>query len=271
MEFSTSTLFFANPTTPYGLYMFENDSPTWRLSEQEAVVFYGCTPPPAEYFSFRSYVFASFNNVRPTILFASLGDSTNQLVINTTGSNSGDPFGKTTLVTTTADIKTDSAIREAFAAAGLPSTVMNTDIIPSSLVKLGEEPPADTFGVLVRVAVPENPTQNQAYLNTTWPVIRVSPPSRTRPSPFQTPALRKKGTGQTEALYNSSLLNFIALVNRTVMSQTNGLSSTRDRMNPVPLEGRDCIETMTNCLGDNRYESSHSTRQSRQLAYCCTF
>ena len=254
MKFSTSTLFFANPSTPYGLYTFENVRPTWKLSETDAIVFFGCTPPPAKYFSFRSYIFARFNNLRPTLLFASLGDSTNNLVINTTGlTTASDPFGKTTVVTTTADVNTDNAIREAFVAAGVPATAMNTDIVPSSLVKMGQEKLADSFSMLVRVAIPENQTQSQEYLNTTWPIIRVSRPPQQTPLPFPTPELRKRGSGNSESAYKKSLSRFVNRVVKTVKRDMD-FSVTFDRMGPVHLEGRECIETKTNCLGDNRYE-----------------
>ena len=254
MKFSTSTRFYANPSTPYGLYTFDTELPMWKLSETDAIVFFGCTPPPAKYFSFRSYIFARFNNLRPTILFASLGDSTNNLVINTTGlTTASDPFGKTTVVTTTADVNTDNAIREAFVAAGVPATAMNTDIVPSSLVKMGQEKLADSFSMLVRVAVSQNHTQGQDYLNTTWPIIRVSPPPQQTPLPFLTPELRKRGSGNSESTYNDSLTSFVNLVDKTIKKDVN-FSVTFDRMGPVHLEGRECIEMMKNCLGDNRYE-----------------
>ena len=118
----TDGRFAANPSSPYGIYMF--DQQAWKLDEMEAVVFFGCTPPPAKYFSFRSYVFSAFHNLHPTLLFASLGDSTNHLVINTTGLTMNDPFGKTTVVTSTADMATDHAVRDAFTAAGLSATTI---------------------------------------------------------------------------------------------------------------------------------------------------
>ena len=249
--------FFANPSSPYGVYMFDNKLPIWKLDEKDAIVFFGCTPPPAEYFSFRSYVDTTFQNLRPSIVFASLGDSANNLVINTTGLDVNDPFGKTTVVTTTADIATDQAVRTAFAEAGVPATAMNTDIVPSSLVRLGQAPLADTFTMLYRVAIFEDPVEGQAYINTTWPVIRVSPPSQQAPLPFSTPPLRTRGTGMTEATYSDSLSNLVKQVNDTILKSEGPIrySVISDRMSVVQLEGRECIEDNTNCLGDNRYRS----------------
>ena len=245
--------FAANPSSPYGIYMFDQQVPYWKLDEMEAVVFFGCTPPPAKYFSFRSYVFSAFHNLHPTLLFASLGDSTNHLVINTTGLTTNDPFGKTTIITSTADVATDQAVREAFTAAGLQATTMNTDIIPSSLVKMGNEVLADTFNVLYRAAIFEDPKQGQAYINTTWPVLKVTPPSQQKPIPFSTPSLRRRGTGTTEASYNSSFLSFVAQVEKAIKLNSS-YSVTYDKMSVVHLEGWECIEKYTNCLGDNRYD-----------------
>ena len=185
--------FAANPSSPYGVYEFNNQQPVWKLNESDAMVFFGCTAPPAKYFSFRSYVFTTFQSFRPKVVFASLGDSTNQLVINSTGLEMDDPFGKATVVTTTADIATDRAVREAFTAAGFSANAINTDVIPSSLVRLGQDILADTFTMLYRVAVSEDPMQGQAYINTTWPVLRLSPPTQQNLQPFSTPPLRKTG------------------------------------------------------------------------------
>ena len=256
--------FAANPSSPYGVYIFNGQQPDlllWRLDETDAIVFFGCTPPPAEYFSFRSYVFTTLNNLRPDIVFASLGDSTNNLVISTTDLNTGDPFGKTTVMTTTADMITDQAVREAFSAAGLPSTAINTDIVPSSLVQLGQSDMSDTFTMLYRVAIFEDPKEGQAYINTTWPIIRISPRSPQIPLPFPTPPLRERGTGKTEASFSYSFLAFVNQVDETVQRKLRPLEIQRNvrytvssnRMSVVPLEGFECIEEFTNCLGDNRY------------------
>lgn len=250
--------FFANPSSPYGVYMFEGEQPLWKLEERDAIVLLSCTPPPADYFSYRSYLFSTFNGIRQRIVFASLGDSINNLVVNTTGLNIADPFGKTTVVTTTADVATDNAVRKAFTSAGVRPTAFNTDIVPSSLVRLGKGAMTDTFTMLHRVAIFQNPEQGQAYVDTVWPVIRVRAPPQQIRLPFSTPPLRQRGTGITENSLSSSFSAFVDQVDRTVQRelrlQTNErFTVSRDRMNVVPLEGFECIEELTNCLGDNRY------------------
>ena len=249
--------FFANPSSPYGVYMFEDQQPLWKLDEREAIVFLGCTPPPADYFSYRSYLFSTFNGSRQKIVFASLGDSINNLLVNTTGLNVGNPFGRTTVVTTTADVTTDRAVRKAFTAAGVRATAINTDIIPSSLVRLGRGDMTDTFTMLHRVAIFQNQEEGQAYVDTVWPILRVSPPPQQSPLPFSTPPLRQRGTGITENSLNPTFMAFVDQVDRTVQRELrlkrNGrYIVSRNRMNVTPLEGFECIEELTNCLGDNR-------------------
>ena len=246
--------FSANPTTPYGVYTFDNSKlPTWQLDEKEAIVFFGCTPPPARYFSYRSYLFSTFNRLQPTIVFASLGDSINNLVVNSSDQMGTDPFGKTTVVVSTADVSTDLSIRKIFSEVGISSTIINTDIIPSSLVKMGHNVLADRFNILHRAAIFEDARQGQAYFNTTWPVFRVTPPSQqNQPNPFATPELRKRGNGTSEIAFNSSLSSFLTKVDSTVKQTLSQFSAAIDRMSVVHLDGFECIETFRNCLGDNR-------------------
>ena len=244
--------FFANPTTPYGVYMFDSRLPLWQLDEKEAVVFFGCTAPPARYLSYRSYLFSTTNEASQTVVFASLGDSINNLVVNSSDVTGANPFGKTTALITTADITTDSSLRRILAEAGIPSTAINTDIIPSSIVKMGRDESDDTFIMLHRAAIFQDADQRQAFFNTTWPVFRVTPPLRQRKNPFTLPALRERGNGTSEISFNSSLTRFLTEVNNTVKQNYNQFSATIDRMSIVNLEGFECIETLTNCLGDNR-------------------
>lgn len=64
----------------------------------------GCTPPPAAYFSIRSYVAFRF---KPSVWFpaAELGDPANFLTLNSTGGPE-DPFSKTALMISTGDAET---------------------------------------------------------------------------------------------------------------------------------------------------------------------
>ena len=57
-----------------GLFVdFIADVPVYQMRADEAIVYYGCSPPTSRYFGFQSYAFISDYK----LLFASLGDSTN--------------------------------------------------------------------------------------------------------------------------------------------------------------------------------------------------
>lgn len=112
------------------------------LGPQDAVFWFGCTPPPVRYFSIRSYLAyrflppaegQAFYNVTGLMPAAELGDPTNHAVFKTTG-GAGSPFSKTTLFVSTGDLGTYRRIREAFRAAGFPEEAMNLDVLPAEKV-----------------------------------------------------------------------------------------------------------------------------------------
>ena len=57
----------------------------------------GCTPPPALYFSWQSYVFLRLRP-RAYVPWAEYGDAINHLILNASGASS--PWSSTTLVVT---------------------------------------------------------------------------------------------------------------------------------------------------------------------------
>jgi hypothetical protein len=65
----------------------------------------GCTPPPAKYFSMRSYIAFRFT---PKFWFPAVepSDPINHLMFNTTAGPGEDPFCKTSLVVTAGDADT---------------------------------------------------------------------------------------------------------------------------------------------------------------------
>ena len=115
--------------------------PIFRLGQRDAVLFVGCTPPATLYFSYRSYVMTQGLD----LLFASLGDSANLEVINTTSTT----HSSTMALVTTADARTLADITAALVAGGLPKLALNLDGFDSSKLAIGE----DTFVFLHRASV----------------------------------------------------------------------------------------------------------------------
>ncbi len=262
------TCFGANPGSPYGKYILRTPIlddfplPIYQLGPSDAVVFLGCllilevnvlgTPPPARYFGIQTYAVISDLE----LLFASIGDSQNLMGIKTSSGQSA-PFDRTTMIITTGDQNTEQMARKAFAAAGVDTRIMNSDII-SNPKALGINPLGlgwgySVFATLFRLAYCEDKGRCQQYMDFDWPLIRIRPKNDTVVSfnPFPLQPEKKRGTGTTEAFLNAT---FATIVNNVVNHYSNqgfNLISI-DSFPPLLLEGRDCIKQGTNCIGDTR-------------------
>ncbi len=115
---------FLPPRTPDGM------SPSWRLREDEAVVYLGRTPPKAAYFSYAPYV---FSRVDPTtgervVVFASFADALNLANVGTAG---GDPFGADIAILFTADRTMEELLRRKLIESGVAGEAINTMAVPA--------------------------------------------------------------------------------------------------------------------------------------------
>jgi len=147
----------SNPTTNYGLSEFlEPRAPagyedflksinlthtwfragnavntTFFVGRQDALIWFGCTPPKLRYFHFRT--FAEVHTADPVhVPVAGLGDTINNANVNTTGGSNGvDPFNRTAVLISTADKTTLELITSAFESAGISRGAVNLDILPS--------------------------------------------------------------------------------------------------------------------------------------------
>ena len=226
---------------------------TFQLRPDEAIVLIGRTPPPVSYFSYRSYLMTRYyasDQTRKKI-FASLGDTLNDLTIKTKGMRAGDPFDQDTIIVTTADSGIDKRIRKAARRAGLQEDIINTDIIPSSAVKLGFNSDSDEFAFLHRIALPKYGYEDEvsAYLqNPGGVVLRVTPVTPAAVDPYSMPRLRVRGTGVTEI----DLMDDLDDLRQAILAKYTGLQAT-DLVASVWLtEGFDAIQRGINGLGENR-------------------
>jgi hypothetical protein len=190
---------------------YEDQAVAWRLRPDEAVVFVGLTPPPVRYFGFQTYRWFTFdedgNRVRR---WNNFGDQTNQLTIATAGTpngTKGDPFNSLTMRITAADRGIEARVREAARRAGYPTSLMNTEPIPQSLVRMGIDQDADIFSWILRAALPEPGYEDALAAYKEAPearVFRVTPNTAApvypemSPDPFPIPEFRAHGTAQTE-------------------------------------------------------------------------
>eukprot|EP00729_Bicosta_minor_P001932 gene1932-17314_t len=277
MKVFETKAFGANVGNPYVVYFHPAPSPipspsaslpAFRLGKKTAVLFVGCTPASAAYFSFRSYAL----NRGKDLVFASLGDSLNNLVINTTSTSTstgrkgaGSAAGSTAAVVTTADAGTYQLVKDALEISGLPLTATNLDAIPSSLLDMG----TTAFTMLHRASVWSDKQQRAAYFNQSRRIFFIEPPAVIPASPLPVAALRPEGTGHSE-MEIAGLAKGLAAVTAGVTSsmQSNGCKLVAAR----PLlpyhddhHGLDCLRLGTDCEGDN-YDTHYLTANFSNLA-----
>ncbi|MBV9490655.1 MAG: hypothetical protein JO069_13175 [Verrucomicrobia bacterium] len=245
-----------NPITDYplvpedqGLYY------EYFLRPDEAIVLVGKTPPSLAYFGYRSYL--ARRNVAGAYkyIFASLGDQANNLTTATAGTPFGkfgtDPYAQAAMFISTADAGTDRRVRAAAQAAGYAPEIINTDVIPSSLVKLGLTGTPDSFAILHRAAVFADAQAGQAYFqNPGMTVFRITPKQQGTPESFPVPSLRVKGTGVSSEL---DLLPTLEALGQAIRAKYDYLTP-RDLQPGVVFgaAGYDAIQRGTDALGDNR-------------------
>ena len=242
----------------------------YQLRPEEAVVMIGLTPPPEAFFSYEPYVLRKeYPQVIPIDLrtqpivgcegdpthcldvFTSLGDSVNLATINTTGPT---PFNRPMVLIFTADQGTDARIRAALQTADYPTSIVNTLVIPASMLKLGVGPFSDQFGVLARNAQWADPAAGQAYLdslkssNSPVSVFRVTPRSPSALNPFPAPRLRIRGTGKTEM----DLMGKLDELRQVIIASNPGSEVTEYIMSPRSYDGYDYLQRAARADGDTR-------------------
>lgn len=256
-EVFNSTGFGANPSNPYVTYKFGlhklGDLPVFKFDPRAALLFVGCTPSGVRYFSWRSYLMTE----GASLVFASLGDSLNNLVIKTTGN--GTAFGRTAAVVTTGDSGTLKDVNDALTLAGL-GDVVNLDaydptIIPEGLI-------SSRFIMLHRASVWSNADEKKAYFAQERSVYMVTPPKSTAALPLPPVPVRHRGSGTREQdlipNFEAALAALTEGVRRYFTNATSGpgngtvrhLLNTSITVNRA-LYGLDCIKSKSDCLGDN--------------------
>ena len=225
----------------------------FRLRPDEAVVWFGVTPPPCDYFSFSAYLYSrSDARGRKSILFSSLGDALNHTALHTSGPN-GDPFGRGFVVIATPNRALDRQVRTVLAARGVSPSVMNTLVIPSRLpLRMGLGADADDFVLFYRVAGFANASSGAQYLaGSPGLVLRLTPSRAGGGDPFPTPRRRVRGTGVSEERLLPGLTGAMRQLERSVRARHTTMEVKRLVTIPATfLRGDFCIEKGFNCLGD---------------------
>ena len=227
---------------------------TLACGPDEAIVFIGKTPPECSYFSYCSYIAVRYfpEEGQSRRVFGSLGDSLNNMTISTEGTpggEDGDVFEKYTVIICTADRGIDQRVRDSLASAGYSEDIVNTDVIPSGMVKMGLDAEDDTFTLLHRLAFFADEQAGEDYMNSAQgTVLRLTPNDDTQLDPFEVPETRVRGTGDTSEL---DLMGALEELRQAILAEYSDLQATELETNVWLLQGYNAIQTGTDALGDN--------------------
>jgi hypothetical protein len=233
------------------LGMPQNTSAFWTLGPDEAVVFMGRTPPECRYFSFDHYLLSRTYGNETRWIFANIGDTVNNLVINTEGTpngSAGNPFNQTTMIVATADRGIDQRIRAAALSTGYSSEIFNTQVFPSSMLNMSLDDRADNFLMLIRPALYKDKQVGNDYLNNTPAIVfRVTPNESTKLDPYDYSKLRVHGTGITEL----DLIDDLEKLRMAILGKYNGSNATELPTSIAVPTGSDAIQRGIDAVGPN--------------------
>ena len=226
-----------------------NTTPFWNLRPDEAVVFVGRTPPECRYFSYDNFIMHRTIGDERRWIFANVADTVNNMVIKTEGTpdgSSGNPFNQTTIIIITADKGIDQRIRATAQSTGYSDNIINTEVLPSSILNMGLDNDSDTFATFLRPALFNDTQAGDYYVNDTpATVFRITPNNTTELNPYDYPELRVRGTGQTEFDLTDDLEELrIAILNKYNESSVTELPTSQ----AVPV-GSDAIQRGINGVG----------------------
>jgi len=225
----------------------------WQLNPDEALVIVTKTPPECTYFSYCGFIFYKYyeKEKQRKLVWTSFNDPLNKLTIKTSGTPNGakgNPFNQDTIIIVTADKGTDQRIRSAAESAGYSADIINTYVIPSSMVKLGIGPEFDTIVFGQRMALFADEKAGQEYVNAITAAIKVIPNSRAGLDPFPAPELRVRGTGKTEVDLQPALEE----LRKAILAKYSSLSAKELGTYVWLSESYDAVQTETYVAGESR-------------------
>ena len=225
----------------------------WQLNPDEAVVLVTKTPPECTYFSYVGFIFNKYyeKEKQRKWVWTSFNDTLNNLTIKTSGTPDGakgNPFNQETIIIITADKGIDQRIRNLAVSAGYAESIINTYIIPSSMVKLGTGPEFDTIVVGQRMALFADEKAGQEYVNTVTIGIKVTPKSTVKLDPFPAPELRVRGTGKTEVDFQPA----IEELRKAILAKYSDLAVKELNTYVWLSESYDAVQTETYVAGESR-------------------
>lgn len=274
-------------------------SATYRLDSGEAIVIYGQMPPPGRYMGLQTWEFSQhgkwkmkdynqwantpdlpfpiqylFDTIPPddpksqrAISLSALGDVINNVVMERkSGEN---PFGQTRYFIITPSAATDSAIRLALQAQGVPDSYIFTEQIPGKddlgpIGPIGMGKNAIDFITAFRYAVPDDPAAAQSWReNLPLTVLRVRAPASPGPAQLYKSLTFEPLTANSEAYLAGDMQDLVHAICASVSGNANLTSA--DCAEPAPASsfmpdlglvygwvGPYCRQINMDCQGDQQ-------------------
>ena len=262
-----------------------NMSAIYRLDEQEALVVLAELPPPARYFGMGTNVFsrqAAINRADPiyrlmagepllqSILFsaspnpsrllmlASIGNSTNDVVIER---ESGSPWGQQRYFVVTPDAGMADAMTAALRRSGVPTDDhVFTEPVAPALVRVGLGPEADDLITYIRYALPADGAAGDAWrAELPLTVLRVRATRGALPAdPFPIPSYEPRTANYDETVLAGDLGALVGAVRTRWGQPAAPAGSFFSTSRVLDLVGQHCLgypdpdRGPMDCLGDTQ-------------------
>ena len=221
-----------------------------RMRSDEAFVMFGRTPPEAAYFGWTPYLFDREYGAMRRVPFASIDETLNDDTIRVDAAPGESPFDREFAWIAAADATTEATARAALIAAGIPERAISTIPIDPAIVRFGIEGPADTVGVLFRVALFTDDVAGEAYVDAPpVTVFRITPSTMGTPDPIASPTPRPEDLTDSETALEPAVdrLEAAILAAHPTYMIARDLMVTDGAVDPAA-----CIADGSPCFGDNR-------------------
>lgn len=255
----------------------DGNSWTYRLDEREALVVFGQLPPPGAYFGIVTYLFSREGTIDTTdevyrqtetdpfmrsilfmaspnpsrvLVFSSVGDTINDVVIER---QAGSAFGEQLAFIITPDAALARELTEQLVRAGVAERdEIFVEPVSPQLARLGLDEEADDLMTLIRYAQPEDKAAGDRWREQLpLTVLRVRDTNRDRAEePYPLP-VREERKARSELELKDEVENLTKAVKQQWGQPDAPDAQFESLLLKVDLIGEHCLKRPMNCLGDN--------------------
>lgn len=225
----------------------------WQINPDEAILIIAKTPPKCKYFSYCGFIFNKYyeKEQKQKWVWTSFNDTINNMTIKTTGTPNGiqgDSFDKDTAIIITANKEVDQRLRKILNENGYPDSIINTYIIPSSMVKMGIGPEYDTIVFGQRMTLFDDEEAGEKYVKAITAALKITSTIPVEADYFPSPLLRVRGNGKTEIDYIPALNE----LRKAILEKYSGLEANELTTSVWLTESYDAVQTEVYVAGESR-------------------